>query len=127
MKRTIGVFLTLVCVAMLFFATASPSWGQVPFSSEVWAAGAYCTDEESALQLAKAMVDGGAVGYGVEIMASETRCYDVVALNRPRPTVILLEQQWRIVTLDGQAVDFWTAVDTRGNVGWVWFFLLDSI
>lgn len=126
MKLTTGAILILAWVAMLSIAT-SPSSGQVAESAEVWRAGAYCTDEASAARLSKAMADKGAVGYGVEMMSGGTNCYDVETMGLPYPQVTLLEKQWQIVTLNGQKVDFWTAVDKNGGLGWIWFFIDDGV
>ncbi len=126
MKLITGAILILVWTAMLFIATA-PTVAQVVAPNEVWWAGAYCTNEISATRLARAMADGGAVGYGITIMALDVQCYDVEILNQPPPRVTLLEKQWQIVTPDGQKVDFWTAVDKRGVLGWVWLFVDDGV
>ncbi len=106
----------------IFTITAVPASAQEATAGSTWWAVAYCTTEASAKVLSRRMIEAGPPGYNEVMRTNGVSCWDSrLSVNVPVPHVMVLEKVWRVVTFTGQVFDFWTATDTEGLMGWVWF------
>ncbi len=84
--------------------------------------GAYCKDEVSARTLSAIVTRDGDQGYVKFVSANGNECYD----NRLQDGVLnirvtLREKVWTVHHANGNIFEFWTAADSIGDLGYIWF------
>ena len=113
----------ILAVSMIGAAIAQGIQAQKPEPEQVWTAYSYCTNEESARTLSNAMAREGVIGYDKVLKAQDNNCYHSSIHRITTPRVILVEPVWRVTTPENEVWEFWTAKDSRGDLGWVWFIV----
>jgi len=82
---------------------------------------AYCLTEQDAKELSRIVALQGLEGYIEYMSAQGNVCFDSRLTQNPPVTVTLMTKVWSFTRLDGVVFDVWTARDSRGRTGWMWF------
>lgn len=121
-------YLTVLTVVLGLACSAAGAEDEVrrPQVDGIYNIGTYCRDEASARTLSNAMARNGFRGF-VGVMESQVSCWH--ADMHPYITIArvkLMEKQWEVTLPSGAVMEFWTAIDPSGLIGWTWFLVAEG-
>jgi len=112
---------SLMLVLFLLGSSLANAQTPDPYQGQVLNFGSFCKDEESAKGLSHAVTRDGDEGYGRFMRQLDNHCYDSrISPGVPIVQSTLFEKVWTVNHANGDIYEFWTAMDGRGQLAYVW-------